>query len=342
VDDAELKRWEEHEAIDDLTKQRNEDRAKGLMPAPGPRRPWVKPSFPAPSNESKQLMSPSMRRQCDVWGKAYSAQQAKQRLETQAAKRKRDDEEGGLRKRSRTRRSRSRSPRDDPSPGNPPPPPPDNPPSGSSSASESSARDSSTRDLPTNYSRSSGSSTRDPPARDSPAGQSLASRSPSNMRPPTPASHQNARGDGSSAQTTPQPPRWRTGADAFSKVPMPSSKGKRTSSDTSPSPPSPKKRKTEASESEQQAGEEEGGSDNDSQSSESWDDRRFEPSPSEESSEEEHEEEQAVQSPSPELETIERGSAPPELPPARDDSILDAASVLLDSFEQRETRSAPP
>jgi hypothetical protein len=110
VDDAELKRWEEHKAIDDLTKQRNEDRAKGLMPAPGPRRPWVKPSFPAPSNESKQLMSPSMRRQCDVWGKAYSAQQAKQRLEAQAAKRKRDDEEGGLRKRSRTRRSRSRSP----------------------------------------------------------------------------------------------------------------------------------------------------------------------------------------------------------------------------------------
>jgi hypothetical protein len=179
VDAAELKRWEEQRVVDDLTKQRNADRAKGLMPAPGPSRPWVKPSFPAPSNESKQLMSPSMRRQCDVWGKAYSAQQAKQRLEAQAAKRKRDDEEGGTeRKKPRTRRSRSRSPR-----GDPPPPPPGNPPSGNSSADSSSARDSSARDASAGGSRSSGSSTRRSPG--SPAGQSLTSGSTSNMPPPT-------------------------------------------------------------------------------------------------------------------------------------------------------------
>jgi hypothetical protein len=171
---------------------------------------------------------------------------------------------------------------------------------------------------------------------------------PSNMPPPTFAPDRNARGEGSSSQTTPQPPRRRTGVDAFSKVPMPSSRDKRAASDASPPQPPSKKHKTETSESEEQAGEEDGGSDNDSQSSESWDDRRFELPSSEESSEEEDEEEEPGennQSPSPDLDTTERmtaSSAPPELPPATGSNILDAASVLLDSFEQRETRSASP
>jgi hypothetical protein len=339
-----LKKWEEHKAIDDLTKQRNEDRAKGLMPAPGPRRPWIKLSFPAPSNESRQLMSPSMRRQCDVWGKAYEAQQ---RLEGQVAKRKREEEDGGEKKKPRSRRSGSRSSRGNAPPGNPPPPPPGNPPSGGSSAGNSSARDFLTRDPPAGGSRPSGSSTRNAAARDPPAGPLLASKPPSNTPLPTPVPNQNAEGDGSGSQTTSRPPRRRTGADAFSKVPMPSSRDKRAGSKTSPSPPPPKKHKAEASESENLAGDEDAGPDEKSQSSVPSSESVLASSSSEDLSEEEDEQEEGGdnrRSPSPQPERTERttGSAPPELPPVRDNNVLDAASVLLASFEQRETQSAPP
>jgi hypothetical protein len=122
-----------------------------------------------------------------------------------------------------------------------------------------------------------------------------------------------------------------------------SSGNKHDWSKLSPSlPPSPKKHKSEVSHQKQQEGEGDNGSDNDPQPSASLNESECASSSSKEKSE--HEDEDAhndsqAQAQDPPLRAL---SAPPELPPARESSILDKASVLLASFEERETESAPP
>jgi hypothetical protein len=260
VSREEQKEWDDRKAVDDLTKKMNEDRATGLMPAPAPPRPWVKPSFPPPSKESKELMSPSMRRQCDVWGKAWR--------EEQQLKAKEKKEKGEAEK----KKKRKRSPKDDPSGGgNPPPgpprpgppspgnPPPGNPPPPPSGRSRSGGprpgrfppfnppRRPSRRDHPV----------RDSPAGDSPEGQSLASGPRSEPSDPSPAGKVE---DGSNDSPPQAPPtqikQWtrpRQGHEVFSTQPWVTSSGwftssgnKRDWSKLSPSPPpSPKKHKSE-------------------------------------------------------------------------------------------------
>lgn len=152
-----------------------------------------------------------------------------------------------------------------------------------------------------------------------------------------------------------QPKQWtrpRQGHEVFSTQPWVTSSGWLTSSENkrdwnkipdSPSPPpSPKKHKSEVSHPEQQAGEGNNGPDNDSQPLESLNGSESASSSSKEKSEQEDEDahkDPQTQAQDPPLRAL---SAPPELPPAKENSILDKASVLLASFEERETESAPP
>jgi len=78
-DEAELKKWTDWEAADDLEKQRKADLANGVTAMPRQRRPWIKPSHRPLSAEEKNLIPPDFKRQTEIWQREYKEEKKLER-----------------------------------------------------------------------------------------------------------------------------------------------------------------------------------------------------------------------------------------------------------------------
>lgn len=70
----EKEKWRVAREVVDLTKQRNEDRAKGLMPPPPPRIPVMPVCIKPPTAEERAALPPAFRRKCEAWEKAHKVE----------------------------------------------------------------------------------------------------------------------------------------------------------------------------------------------------------------------------------------------------------------------------